>query len=81
MKDLGEIRHFLGTENAKSDKGLIFCQRKYALEMISELSFSAYKILKTPMELNVKLTRKLYDKHVGLMLMSCNWKTLKFTDN
>lgn len=36
MKDLGELRYFLGIEFARSSKGIIMHQRKYAVALIFE---------------------------------------------
>lgn len=36
MKDLSELRYFLGIEFARSNKGIMMNQRRYALELISE---------------------------------------------
>ena len=35
MKDLGELKFFLGIEFSRPDKGILMSQRKYALELIS----------------------------------------------
>lgn len=61
MKDLGDLKFFLGIEIARSSKGLVFSQRKYALEIISDLGLSTCKHVMTPMEHNYKLTSKSYD--------------------
>ncbi|XP_019252634.1 PREDICTED: uncharacterized protein LOC109231425 [Nicotiana attenuata] len=65
MKDLGELRYFLGIEVMRSNKGILHNQRKYALQLISEARLSACKPVSTPMEQNHKLTTVEYDKHVG----------------
>lgn len=64
MKDLAEIKYFLGNETARSNNGPILSKRKFALEMICELGLSSCKPVKTSFKLNVKLTIKSYDKHV-----------------
>nr|XP_016479962.1 PREDICTED: uncharacterized mitochondrial protein AtMg00810-like [Nicotiana tabacum] len=38
-------------------------QRKYTLELISELGLSAAKPASSPIDINVKLTTKRYDDH------------------
>lgn len=39
MKDLGELKYFLGTEFTRSKAGILMHQRKYTLELIAEVSF------------------------------------------
>nr|XP_018622643.1 uncharacterized mitochondrial protein AtMg00810-like [Nicotiana tomentosiformis] len=63
MKDLGELKYFFGNEFARSRQGILMYQRKYTLELISELELGAAKLVFTPIEANVKLTTKEYDEH------------------
>ena len=56
MKDLRELKFFLGIEFVRSPKGIVMSQRKYALELISELGLSGTKPVNTPLETNLKLT-------------------------
>nr|XP_016455761.1 PREDICTED: uncharacterized mitochondrial protein AtMg00810-like [Nicotiana tabacum] len=65
VKDLGELRYFLGIEVMRSDQGILLNQQKYALELISSTGLTAAKPASTPIELNQKLTTTEYDKHVG----------------
>uniref|UniRef100_A0A1S3Y8V6 Uncharacterized mitochondrial protein AtMg00810-like n=1 Tax=Nicotiana tabacum TaxID=4097 RepID=A0A1S3Y8V6_TOBAC len=62
MKDLGELKYFLGIEFSRSEKGIHMCQRKYALELLSETGLSGGKPTLTPREFNHKLTSIEFDK-------------------
>lgn len=66
MKDLGELKYFLGIEFVKFDKGILMHQRKYSLKLISEVGVSAAKPFVTPIDTNVKLTSKQYDEEVNI---------------
>uniref|UniRef100_A0A3Q7GV30 Reverse transcriptase Ty1/copia-type domain-containing protein n=1 Tax=Solanum lycopersicum TaxID=4081 RepID=A0A3Q7GV30_SOLLC len=65
MKDLGELRYFLGIEFARSQKGIVMHQRKYSLEIISEAGLEAAKPASTPIDPYVELTTKEYDEING----------------
>ncbi|XP_070014939.1 uncharacterized mitochondrial protein AtMg00810-like [Nicotiana sylvestris] len=62
MKDLGELKYFLGIEFAKPSKGIFMNQIKYALELISECGLGGAKPLETPLEQNQKFATPAYDK-------------------
>jgi len=56
MKDLGELRYFLGIEIIQSPKGIWLLQRQYALNKLSEHGMTGYKPISIPLEQNVKLS-------------------------
>jgi len=43
MKDLGSLKYFLGIEVARNSTGLFLYQRKYALDIISEVGMLGVK--------------------------------------
>nr|XP_016477393.1 PREDICTED: uncharacterized mitochondrial protein AtMg00810-like [Nicotiana tabacum] len=67
MKDLGELKYFLSIEFSRSQQGILMHQRKYTLELISELRLGAAKPAITHIKANVKLTTKEYDEHIGVL--------------
>ncbi|GKB99661.1 retrovirus-related pol polyprotein from transposon TNT 1-94 [Tanacetum coccineum] len=52
MKDLGSLKYFLGVEVAHAQDGILLCQRKYALDIISEVGLLGAKPTKIPIEQN-----------------------------
>ncbi|GAA0172344.1 transmembrane signal receptor [Lithospermum erythrorhizon] len=55
MKDLGKLKYFLGIEVGRNPEGIFLCQRKYALDIISEIGLLGSKPVAFPMEQNQKL--------------------------
>ncbi|CAM8938019.1 unnamed protein product [Rhodiola kirilowii] len=55
MKDLGVLKYFLGLEVARSLEGIFICQRKYALDIISETGLLGSKPAEFPMEQHHRL--------------------------
>lgn len=64
IKDLGDLKYFLGMEFARSKEGIIVNQRKYVLDLLNETSMLGCKSAETPIEPNVKL-QPAQAKHVG----------------
>lgn len=65
MKDLSLLRYFLSIEIARTCKGVVPNQHKYALELITEAGLSSSNPRKTPMETNLKFISVDYDQYAG----------------
>ncbi|KAJ4713234.1 Retrovirus-related Pol polyprotein from transposon TNT 1-94 [Melia azedarach] len=55
IKDLGNLRYFLGIEVARSRKGIFLSQRKYVIDLLKETGMLGCKVVGTPIEVNHKL--------------------------
>jgi len=55
MKQLGNLKYFLGIEVARSKHGIFLCQRKYTIDLLSETGLLRSKPIDTLIEQNHKL--------------------------
>ena len=58
IKDLGELKYFLGIEMCRSKEGLFMSQRKYTLDILKEAGDLGGRHAKTPLEEGYKVLRE-----------------------
>nr|GEV30198.1 putative reverse transcriptase, RNA-dependent DNA polymerase [Tanacetum cinerariifolium] len=77
MKDLGNLRYFLGIEVMRSPHGIFICQKKYILDLLAETGMVDCKPTDTPMITNQKLfmktkaklaNRDMYQRMIGKLI-------------
>ena len=56
MKDLGELRYFLGIEVVRSPHGIFLVERQYGLDMLSKYGMTGCKPITVPLEQNMRVS-------------------------
>ncbi|XP_020249231.1 uncharacterized protein LOC109826619 [Asparagus officinalis] len=80
VKDLGQLKYFLGIEIARSRKGIVLSQRKYVLDLLSETGMLGCRVASTPIEQNHKMcaeggdpvSKEQYQRLVGRLIYLCH---------
>lgn len=66
IKDLGQLRYFLGIEVAKTLDGLVLSQRKYILDILKDSRMLGCKLSAFPIKHNLKLDRREEEARVDV---------------
>ena len=57
IKDLGNLKYFLGMEVARSRKGISITQKKYIIDLLKETGMTGCKPAMTPIDPNIRLNK------------------------
>ena len=68
MSMIGELNHFLGLQIRQQESGIFISQSKYAKNLVKKFGLESTSSVRTPMNLNVKLTIDLLGKSVDSSL-------------
>nr|ABA94321.1 retrotransposon protein, putative, unclassified [Oryza sativa Japonica Group] len=80
VKDLGPLRYFLGIEIARSSKGIVLSQRKYVLDLLTDIGMLGCRASTTPIDRNHQLCaqsgdpvdKEAYQRLVGRLIYLCH---------
>ncbi|KAJ9565416.1 hypothetical protein OSB04_001382 [Centaurea solstitialis] len=67
MKELGELKHFLGLEVDRTKEGLFLCQQKYTRDILQKFGMMECKPASTPIEPNAKFAHEGKELDDGMM--------------
>ncbi|XP_020245041.1 uncharacterized protein LOC109823167 [Asparagus officinalis] len=82
VKDLRQLKYFLGIKIARSRKGIVFSQRKFALDLLLETGMLGCKVATTPIKQNHKMcaeggdpvSKEQYQRLVGRLIYLCHMR-------
>jgi hypothetical protein len=77
VKDLGRLKYFLGLEVARSTKRIALSQRKYTLDLLSDVDTLGCRAASTSIDQNHKVTIQSGD-HVDKEKYQTSWETVVF---
>ncbi|XP_057982216.1 uncharacterized mitochondrial protein AtMg00810-like [Malania oleifera] len=63
IKDLGELKYFLGLETGRTKIGISICQSEFVLDILEQARVLGAKLVVFPMDSNLKLTTSDYDSY------------------
>ncbi|XP_066377442.1 uncharacterized mitochondrial protein AtMg00810-like [Miscanthus floridulus] len=80
VKDLGQLKYFLGIEIARNPKSIVLSQRKYVMDLLSETGMLGCRPVSTPIDSNHKLcaesgnpvNKERYKRLVGRLIYLCH---------
>jgi Reverse transcriptase (RNA-dependent DNA polymerase) len=83
VKDLGQLKYFLGIKIARSIKGIVLSQQKYALDLLSKTGMLGCRVVSLPIKQNHKLCadagdpvdKKQYQRLVGRLIYLCHTRS------
>ena len=88
IKDIGNLKHFIGMEIARSQRGILVSQRKYVVDLLKEIDMIGCKPGETPMDTSAKfgaqpsgclMDKGRYQRLVGkLIYLSHTWPDISF---
>jgi hypothetical protein len=82
VKDLGQLKYFLGIEVARSPQGIVLSQRKYVMYLLNETCMIGCRPASTPIDSNHKLcaesgdpvNKDRYQRLVGRLIYLCHMR-------
>jgi Reverse transcriptase (RNA-dependent DNA polymerase) len=80
VKDLGQLRYFLGIEIARGAEGIVLSQRKYVLDLLTETGMLGCRPAVSPIDVKTKIgadageqvDRERYQRLVGRLIYLCH---------
>ena len=73
LKDLGNLKYFLGIEVARSAQGISLCQRKYVMNLLTETCMLDCKPVETPIEVTSRDSNWSQPQIINLRRSSSDW--------